>query len=259
MMQHYLLSRFNVNVYQGVSADGQSFKTFFGRDMNIAPDAWIEHRLDLFRRFFIPSLLRQTNMDFTYLLFIDCETPSAYQVELRNILSLIGHIHSEIITVDNSVGGGFATHALACKCIKSRLTPTTKWVITSRVDNDDMLDRQFIELVQQQARAENRRVVINPNSGYVLELPDKVSIRKYAGGSPFVSFMEPAHERLETILKVQHTDINKLGPVVTASYAYQWVHIKHEWNAAVKKSSPMTIPFPVEVFADRFGYRKDTA
>ena len=71
-MRHYLLTRFNVALPDSSG-------------INLQP-AWLDPRIDLFRRFCLPAVEAQTTKDFTWLIMCDPETPDPQRQErLREV------------------------------------------------------------------------------------------------------------------------------------------------------------------------------
>ena len=66
--QHFLLTNFNVRLPK-FSQDGNG--------LSVLTEEWLEHRLMLFERFCLPSVLGQTNLGFTWLVRYDDTMPGA--------------------------------------------------------------------------------------------------------------------------------------------------------------------------------------
>ena len=58
MFKHYILTKFNVGIYNRKHAD-----------------EWMAHRVDLFEKYTYPSVMNQTVKDFTWLVLFDKRTP----------------------------------------------------------------------------------------------------------------------------------------------------------------------------------------
>lgn len=250
--EQYLLTRFCVNVWQG--ANGSGFKTVFGRDFPMAPDAWMEHRLDLFERFCAPSIANQDEKNFVWLLFVDPLTPQKYLDEIKRIVG--DSVEMILLKADRTLMTFAPSGSVASKAIKARLKKETEWVLTSRADNDDMLDRQYIQLIQQRATAEQRKLIIDIPHGYLYRPPNELQLRHHTNGSPFVSFLEPAIGPIKTVISVQHTQTGKLGPMVTIG-GRRWIRTYHEGNAASRWTAGKLVPFDAAMLGDRFGYQAE--
>ena len=68
---HLLLTRFNVRM--GLA------------DALVLDESWLDHRLDLFRRFTVPTVAAQTEPNFRWLLFLDRDTPAAFLARLEQL------------------------------------------------------------------------------------------------------------------------------------------------------------------------------
>jgi len=246
--EHYLLTRFNVNVFQG--RNGSSFKTVFGKQLPMSPEAWMEHRLGLFEKFCAPSVANQDEKNFVWLLFVDPLTPKEY---LERIERIVDHsIKMILVATDRTISLAGPSGIIASKWIKERLKRDTKWVLTSRCDNDDMLDRQFVAVVQQRAIVGNRMVVIDPINGYYFQPPNVLGHKNYRN-CMFASFLEPAKGPVKTIISVPHRYTDKLGPKINIG-GRLWMHVFHKTNAASRGPVKPELQVDAVMLKARFGY-----
>ena len=121
---HYIFTRFNL------LDDFDGLKTIYNNPDVPDPDEWMEHRMELFRKFTLPSMQQQTCQDFKWLLSFAPETPPRY-IE-------------EVIRYENAI--------IICQYPRTWLRRhfTEGWLITSRIDNDDYYMPEFVETIQNQ-------------------------------------------------------------------------------------------------------------
>ncbi len=96
---------------------------------------WLEHRMRFFRAFTAPSLKNQTNTDFTSVFLVDPTTPEAIVEEVRDV----GVVYK------TDLGQKLSTRNKEFRNFLATQTPNQGCVITSRVDSDDSLARNWIE------------------------------------------------------------------------------------------------------------------
>ena len=120
--RHFVLTRFNVR------------NRYYSGDPG---DEWLTQRLELFRRFTVPSFAAQTETDFRWLVLIDSESPAWF----REALEAVGRGLFEAV----EVVGPF-TSDVAADAVAQRLD--RPFVLTARVNNDDAVATDFVETIQ---------------------------------------------------------------------------------------------------------------
>jgi len=155
MFTHYLVTRFNIKISE------QGPERINPPDLD---DQWLSDRFDLFMSYCLPSVLAQKNKNFTWLIYFDENTPSAYLDQFAFLKSLSFRV--EIILVDHFTK--MITHLA-----RTIQNAENNFIISSRLDNDDAISDQFIEQIQI-AFLPRHHAVINFTSGYVLDLQLRV-------------------------------------------------------------------------------------
>src|SRR5579859_6150981 len=90
---------------------------------------WLEERFELFRSYCFPSVINQSVKNFTWLLYFDVNTPTDYLDRVRGLIADHDNIKMVLCTDFND--------ATREEAVRSELRPTTKWLLTTRLDNDD--------------------------------------------------------------------------------------------------------------------------
>jgi hypothetical protein len=191
--EQILITRYNAPIsFEGLPADFSP----------LDPD-WLDERHDLFMRFCLPSVEEQTDQAFTWLFFFHPKTPKYRYAHLRKRYKvLFATSHAEIV-------------AGVRKYAKGGKGP----LITTRLDNDDSLARDFV--------ASNRSVAktIVRNAG-PLGLPHALIfrtgiIRDVATGriyyrdfpdGPLGSLLEDrgSGQTIQTVYAQKHGDVPKM-------------------------------------------------
>jgi hypothetical protein len=179
---------------------------------------WLEPRLSIFRDFCLPSVAAQSRLPDGWLVFFDSETPPEALESFRQITG--SHPFIEPILC-----GDFEAR-IAADAVRARLSDDCRWVITSRLDNDDALHRRHIEELGG-AAIEGNREFLNFKSGLI-----SAGHRLYASedpSNPFIAASEPVTD-IKTVLIDQHTMLAKYAPVRQLHLKYAWVQNIHDSN-----------------------------
>jgi hypothetical protein len=171
----------------------------------------LAERVRLFRELTVPSIAAQTCSRFAWL--VETQNP-----EFREALAPIPNaliVARPLSTV--------VLEALA----------GAPWLITSRVDNDDLLLPEYVERVQAEFR-EERAAIDSRGYRWDLRTDEVVHFDHYRADftSPFASLVEPAKGAVG-VRSVHHHALAKLAPV-TVLEDRLWVQTIHETNLQMK-------------------------
>jgi hypothetical protein len=135
-MTHYLITRFSV-----------SFGTM--KTQNVFNPNRLNARFDLFQRICFPSIVNQINTNFTWLILIDKQLPDNYKDLLYSILSTNNKINIKVIEWDvkNSLGN------------LDWLNSNTDNIITTRLDDDDAMHPNTIDVIQQYYNSPRQNII----------------------------------------------------------------------------------------------------
>jgi hypothetical protein len=191
--KHYILTRFNIGLYSD-------------NPYKIAdPAAWMRERIRLFNQYCLPSIKSQTCQDFTWILAFDGLTKLS--------------IFNEIELPDNAITCVTQPHLYLRECVKE-----ADWIITSRFDNDDYYEPDFVEVVQKSFRFE--REVIDIDYKVVDEKTGKFyTSNRWRANSPFLSLCEP-WENIVTAMGHPHSEMPNYYPAekLPGCHAVQVIH-----------------------------------
>jgi len=217
--QHFLLTNFNVRLSK-FSQDGN------GRP--VLTEEWLEHRLILFERFCLPSVLGQTNLGFTWLVRYDDAMPGA-RGRLQRYTSFA---NLRVVPADLKFR----------EVIPALLLPGTEYVVTTRLDNDDALHREAIADIQ--ACVEPRAAeFLNFTFGYRYTAADGRATRKENRSNAFLTLVERVTDApLHTVRRVDHRHASQLAPVRQIGTEPRWMYVVHDRNLVPRPLSPASVP-----------------
>ncbi len=213
MFIHFLITRFNIRI------TGAGPERMTSPEM---PEDWLNQRMNLFLTFCVPSVLEQTNKEFTWIIYFDRSTPPSILAQLSFLKNKSPEI--QIAFADD--------YQVMLRDISSRVkSAASPFVITSRLDNDDLISRTFIEIVQQSFLPEHNRI-INFNSGYEYSTWDHV-MKKWNNRphNQFISLIEDV-TKLSTgsIYSFPHWKAPQIGQVMNIAGQPHWMYLRHENN-----------------------------
>lgn len=213
--EHYIITRFNVKIPQ-VNVMGPDKRKLFGEPLGL-DEKWLRHRFALFEQFCSPSVLQQTEKNFKWILLFDSNTPSFFKDKINEVC----RSENQIVLFMNE----WSLTRLREE-IKKRLSPSTQYLMTTRLDNDDALCKDFVKIVQE-VFPHRQGDVISFNTGFNL-FRDKFYFVKYKP-NPFLSLVEEVKD-FKTVFHGEHRDIYFEGPTHDIVDPPGWLQVVHDYN-----------------------------
>lgn len=204
---HVLLTRFNAK--------------FAASWTSLALDpAWLEHRFYLFETFCYPAVRSQTNQNFIWLLFFSSDTPQQYKDRINNMAKqypVMRPLYHDFLP-------GQTIKEEVLKCVPS----DHEYLITSALDNDDTISRNYIEETQKQFCGQSYQFV-NWAPGYIYHTDKKRFYERYYTASQFYSLIERV-DGCKIVWSTMHPDILKTGTVIQLVNNPGWIQAVHSKN-----------------------------
>jgi hypothetical protein len=183
---HFLITRFNVR-----SQTGFDYKIPEQPEV-ITDEGYLEYRFFLFDKYCYPTVSAQTSSDFTWLVFFDSAIPRSFKNRIEK--------YSEWRIFVPVFVSEFNEYSVKC-AINERITGNPRYIITTRLDNDDGICRDYIKMIQDNFREKDGEL-INFNWGYYITHPGgKVYLRGRAV-NPFASLIEDREDFLTVYFRV---------------------------------------------------------
>ncbi len=213
MFRHYLITRFNLrNPKWDKTKNNES----------LLDQEWMDHRMELFANFCCPSVGAQAQKNFDWLVCFDVTTPQKYRVRASALLSNIPQ--ARILYLD-----GMPSFAPEVKKLIASETHGIPHLITSRIDNDDCIHRNFIAEIQSHFNGQDYRA-IDIIEGYSLQVsPEFMLGKKEHIFNPFISLIEKNHDPA-TVWQSDHNMWKKESRITTVTGKRLWMSIIHEKN-----------------------------
>ena len=214
-MKHFLITRFNIK--------SENWK-FTKSGALTHTDKWLEQRFTLFEKYCLPSVKNQSNQEFKWLIVFDIDTAKPF----KNRIETLSETYSNMIVLYTE---SFQTlKATLFKAISVELTPSDNFIITTRLDNDDAIHRDFTNTIQQVFKP-NHNTIIDVTKGYQLIVNNSSNdVRYYTSYyNPFISLIENA-TTFETVMAKNHEHWKTLTNRVVYSQKAIWLQVIHSDN-----------------------------
>jgi hypothetical protein len=226
--------------------------TAFNVDFGIADRSqildltYLSSRLDLFERYCIPAIASQTNRNFIWLVCFDQQTPIEIRDRLAKLVEAEPLLRLRFLpTVTDKKA--FWSELVQAEIDAAPIRPSH--VITTNLDNDDGLHREFIDrvLLAYAGPLDSQTFeFINFPYGYMLR-PDGLFLREFLA-SPFLSLIEPADAPVtcKSIAHHQAYDRALLGlPLRQIIAPPLWLQVVHGLNV-VNNRDINSVPQPMD-------------
>jgi hypothetical protein len=203
---HVLLTRFNAR--------------FAAKWTDICLDEdWLKHRFALFEEFCYPSVVGQTSHNFSWIVFFHSDTPDVYKHRIEKLSkgSVLRPVYNE-----------FLSRECILEAVRSVSNPGADYLITTTIDNDDAICRNFVQETQLRFTGQEFQYV-NWEIGYVY-CKGKFYFRRDPQ-SPFNSLISLAKDN-RLVYDVWHNKIRSTGTVVQIRNNPGWIQVVHGKNVS---------------------------
>ena len=206
-MRHVLITRFAIRWPEG----------HVRRKWEQRP-GWVDYRLELLRKYTVPSVQAQTFKDFDWWFLIDPTFPGFgvdHFLELRKYGNLM--LMDDPFEEQQQLFVG----PLFSEVYKD------EWVCSTRLDSDDIIRNDFMERVHAEASEEESFITFR--HGYMLK-GDKIAPRQFTR-NPFVSYVEYA-DPFKSVFSVSHMKVHrqKYAPLKIIEQPPGWIQVDHSDN-----------------------------
>ncbi|MBR4620607.1 MAG: hypothetical protein IKO46_06460 [Salinivirgaceae bacterium] len=211
-MKHYIVTRFNVKIED------------FQKDKNgksIKDAEYLSRRFYLFEKYCFPSIEKQTNRNFRWLVYFDVDTPESFK-QRNNTLCLRLPIYEPIYVRDYS---DFLFH------YQSKCSDTEETVIFTRLDNDDVLMPEYVSSIQDYILQYNvQNGIVDYPIGLLYDLQTKIMVQCEIRSYHFLSVVDTDRKQSKKLYQV-HSKLKETKPYyLIVADAPLWIEFCHESN-----------------------------
>ena len=205
--EHYLLTRFSAAFAPGVPAQ----------------EEWLRYRLGFFVDACWTSVRSQQGADFTWLVLLDDRCPDDFRADVEALAEgTFTPVWSREQWSPSIFGRAIAEH--------SPVDTARPWLLTTRLDSDDAIARDFMASVQRE---------FTPTHGLFVDFPRGIQIDRSGAtyrydqlSSPFLTLVERRRPDAlpSTVYAARHARARQWGPVREVSAPPMWVQVIHGSN-----------------------------
>ncbi len=178
--KHFIVTRFNL----------RTSNNKWNKDKNInrtIDNSWMLYRINIFNQYCLPSVLNQSCENFTWIICLDIETDEKFRLFFHTLSQKYSFIVPLYIDGMQNLNSKYKEYII-------NQLGNEKYIITSRLDNDDILHRDYIKKIQEQFDFQKYQAVnflkilmISP------ENKNKIHI-DYSFSNHFISLIEEINE-----------------------------------------------------------------
>lgn len=184
-------------------------------------DGWLEERFRLFEQYCFPSIIAQTNQQFDWVILLSDQTPKNYLSRLAKHTDSHKNIYIELCTYYEDVN-------ILYKNIGEKYVQGYDYLLSTRVDNDDMLAKDFVETLQKKLPLTHTSVVLTFTNGIQWFERKNMAFAVAYERNHFLNFWEEK-QNIRTSLGVDHTKVQSKNLIKLHS-PFMWCEIVHENN-----------------------------
>ncbi|MEO2064647.1 MAG: glycosyltransferase [Christiangramia sp.] len=212
---HFLITRFNLKKKDWLEDKNRQ---------NVLDEDWLNHRIDLFSSYCLPSVLGQKEKEFKWLIFFERDSPTP-------VNNLIKKLNSYPFIEPIFLSGYEEFQSDLPSIVQSRLNCDSEYVVTTRLDNDDALHKDFIKYLHDSFELKNNFLIDFP-SGLFLELEGMIKLgHTFSPYNQFISLVESLEDHeIITVFGKEHDKWGEDYEIKSVKLNYAWLQITHSRN-----------------------------
>ncbi|BCY28678.1 glycosyltransferase [Flavobacterium okayamense] len=213
MFKHLLITRFNLK--------NPEWKQLTKNNESLLDNSWMNERLELFANYCFPSISNQTNQNFEWLLYFDSTTSEIHKSKIAEIIGNKNNVKTFFID------GMPVFNESIIKYVEENIS--AEYLITSRIDNDDCIHKDFINEIQKHFDKQDFLAIDNIE-GYTLQIePNFILGKKEHIFNPFISLIEK-NEHPKTVWHYVHNMWKKEPRLIHVTEKRLWLSVIHGKN-----------------------------
>lgn len=214
-MKHFIGTRFNLK-----RSDWKKNKS----GNLVLTEEWLEHRFNLFENYCFPSVKNQSNQNFTWCIFFDIDTPQNFKARIVAITANTPNVIPLFIDGMPHLNVSFKNF------ISENITNSDSHIITTRIDNDDVIHEDFVDIIQSLYQPIDC-AVIDIRKGYQVSIDvAKPEVRLYSHPfNAFISVIESV-KSFDTVYSRMHYDWEIEKNVILYKRKRLWMELSHQEN-----------------------------
>lgn len=195
---HLILTRFNLAI---------KFACHKREDSVIPDRPWLDEqylnqRFAIFEKYTFLSLLNQTDKNFKWIVLFHKDTPEKYKERIDILSNKMNQFEPWFLNDNECERYGMILRDYIAKKYSDAK------VITTRLDNDDLVHERFIEITKAQINMDDRSKVLSFVNGLQYDIRSKQLLRYKFANNHFLSMLASAKAAYNHILLFNHAEID---------------------------------------------------
>lgn len=210
--QHFLLTKFNVRSFPDLKPGCEP--------------AWLSRRLNLFDQFCFPSVYKQSNQNFKWLVFFDADTPEDFKKKISDYSKKWKNFVA--IYLDCPLPYGEFPNDVR-KVVRQYISENCEYLITTWLDNDDAIHKDYVQMVQDNFNHQESETV---NFFFGYQLCNGKLYFDFEFSNHFISLIERYHSKsFKTCLCKPHKEIYEVCKSAKKVFCKPaWIEVVHGSN-----------------------------
>lgn len=222
------------------------FNIEFGfKNPKIYTSEYLAPRFHLFEKYTFPSVNNQTDKDFTWIVLFSTKTPQEFKDRIEN-LKQKAMVNFQPVFVDRDDKTFFE---------KLNYIPKKNWVLSCRVDNDDMIANNYIEEMKKKFIPFDNTFVDFCYGYNYLESENKLNFYK-CRNCHFIAYIEKVKDNeIKTVYFADHSQCGMVGKIRRTNNKKfpLWCEIIHTSNEANEFRGDVANSSQIQYFKEAFG------
>lgn len=215
---HFLITRFNLPLYD---SDKHNVPT--------RTDEWLDDRFTIFERYCLPSVAGQTTDNFVWLCLFGSDTPPHYRERIEGYRKVCPRFVP--VFYDERQTAELAVSLRAS--ISELVDPGARYIVTTNLDNDDAIRRDFIRRIQSCLVPSHEPHFYSFSYGYQYFTAMDFVLKMRLDNNHFLTLMEPTGQRFETVVAFRHARVDKyFDTTYLRSRRGMWFEVVHRNNVS---------------------------
>ncbi len=214
-MKHFIATRFNLKA--------PDWKTTKSGNL-VLTNEWLDQRFHIFENYCLPSVKNQSNLNFKWCIFFDSDTPEKYKQRIISISKEFNVIYPIFIKSMEKLKETFKDFII------NNIDNEDSHIITTRIDNDDIIHQDFVAIIQALFQPRDL-VVIDLQKGYQVSIDTHYpEIRLYTHPfNAFISVIENT-KSFNTVFSRMHYGWKNEKSIISYKHKRLWMELSHHEN-----------------------------
>ena len=214
--KHYVITKFNIRARFSCKLKNPNYNPM----LNILNEEYLEKRFKIFEKYTFNSMKKQTNQNFSWIILFHKRTPKKYLERIKKKKKIYDF---EDLYFDDDERFVFSDY-----CEKNN--DDFDFYISTRLDNDDCIEKDYIKYVQDYAKNNSHNCFISFLHGLKIDLIKNKKYDYFRRSNQFISLIYSNYKK--SVLDIVHSKIGDSGIEIISFKTDKpmWAGICHDTN-----------------------------